>query len=206
MIHLRQGRNQFYKPTRRGYILRMLTLDDVTFWGADTFISVIFALFIVTNIEGGSATHVGLALTIRQLMVALFSVPIGKLLDKHKGYVDEVYFLAISGILAGCTYALFGFATELWHVYVLMVFVGISHTLNLDTWRVLFWGSIKKSERGETTGIYQTIMSITGALILALAGFLGDTYGYRFIIWIGSCMTMLAGLIPLFIKRFVPQK
>lgn len=205
-MHSKQHINQFYKQTKRGYILRILALDDVSFWGAERLISVIFALFIVNNIAGGSAAAVGIALMIRQLVVAFLSVPVGRLLDKHKGYIDEVYFLAFSGLLAGSAYILFGFADHLWQVYVLMGVIGIAHTLNLDTWRVLFYGLIQKNEQGETTGIYQTIMSISGALVFALGGLFADIYGYPTIIWIGAVMTMIAGIIPLLIKRLVPDK
>ncbi len=206
MMHSKLHINQFYRQTKRGHVLRALALDDVSFWGADRLISVIFALFIVSNITGGSATHVGIALMIRQLVIAFLSVPVGRLLDKHKGYIDEVYFLALSGILAGVAYIFLGFSTQLWQVYILMACIGVAHTFNLDTWRVLFYGLIKKGEQGETTGIYQTIMSVTGALILVIGGIVADKYGYSTIMWIGAVMTIIAGIIPLSIKHLVPKK
>lgn len=205
-MHDSHHKIQFYRHSKTGTILRALTVDDVAFWGADALISVVFALFVVSHIEGASATHVGLAITLRQLMIAFLSIPVGKFLDNHKGHLDEVQFLSMSGILAGLTYVVLGFSTEIWHLFASMAFIGIAHSLNLNAWRILFYGSIKNTERGETTGVYQTIMSVMGALIVGLGGFLADEYGYRAILWIGGFMTFIGGIIPLFLRDLVRKK
>ena len=199
-----QRKIQFYKHDKKGYILRMLTFDDVSFWGAEALMSVIFALYVVQNITGGSATHVGLSLTVRQIVIAFCSIPIGRFLDKHKGYVDEVYFLSIAGFLAGISYFFFAFSNSIWQLYILMAIIGLTHSLSMNAWRSLFYETVDKSERGETQGVYQSVMSVAGALLVGLGGIMADKFGYQTIIFIVSGMTIIGGFLPLMIKKMVP--
>ena len=70
---------------KRSQIIRTLTANDVMFWGADSFISVALALFVVTFIEGSSVLNVGIALMIHRVTGALASVPVGRWFDRQKG-------------------------------------------------------------------------------------------------------------------------
>ena len=194
---------QFYKHSKKGFLLRLLTADDVSFWGANSLISVIFALFVVANIEQATAVDVGIALTIREITLAVLSIPIGRIFDKHKGLLDEVYFLSISGLLVGFSYILLSFSTQTWHLFCIMIIIGISHAINLNAWRTLFYGSIKQSERGETVGVYQTIFSISGALFLSIGGFIGDSYGSDVVLIAGGIISIIGGILPLYLKKII---
>jgi len=197
---------QFYRHTKNGYLLRLLTLDDMSFWGSSALMSIVFTLFVVAEIDGGSASVVGIAFMLRELTIALLSIPIGKVLDKIKGHLDEIYFLSASGMLVGIAYLLLGFSTQIWQVYILMIGIGITHALNINSWRILFYGSIKNNERGQTTGVYQTIMSITIAIILAVGGFIADTYGFRITLFIGAIITIAGGFIPLLLRKNIIEE
>lgn len=200
------NRIQFYiKNSKVGFLLRILTIDDVSFWGANSLISVILALFIVDNIAGATAINVGIGLMLRELTLAFLSIPVGKMFDRTKGLLDEVVFLSISGFLVGTSYILMSFSTQIWQLYALMILIGIGHAVNLNAWRILFYGSIHESERGQTIGVYQTVMSITIALILGIGGFIGERYGFNVVLILGGMMSVVGGVLPLFLREAIKK-
>ena len=185
---------------RKNNILSVLTFNDASYWGADIFIATIFALYLTQNIEGGTATHVGIIYALYRISRAFIALPLGRFFDKRKGYLDEMWALSLSGLIVGSTYITLFFATQLWQIYLAMIVIGIGHALNIGSWTVLFYNSMTKNQRGEIVGVYQTIMQIVYALSAALAGFVGDIYGFEWIILVAGIITILSGLAPLTIK------
>jgi len=190
---------------RRSNILSALTFNDAFYWGADIFVAIIFALYLTQNIEGGTATHVGIIYAIYRISRALFALPFGRFFDKHKGYVDETWALILSGLIVGSSYIGLFFATELWQVYVAMIVVGIGHAMNIGSWTVLFYNNMRKDQRGKVVGAYQTIMQIVYGLSAALAGFAGDRFGFEWIILIAGIATILSGIAPFTIKSLLKK-
>ncbi len=181
-----------------------MTLDDMFFWGADRLFGVIFSLYVVENITGGSVMHIGFIFMLLYLINAFLSIPIGHFLDKHRG-VDEALLLSLSGFLAGISYILLAFAHNLWQVYLIVMFIGLAQTFNVNSWRSIFYSSIPNKERSETIGAYQTAMSLIRALIVALSGIFAEAFGFNFIFFVSGAMALLAGVFPLFIKNLVEQ-
>lgn len=192
----------FYQNSPRGKVLRAMTLNDITYWGADAFIVVIFALYVVNFIEGGSATHVGFAFFVYNLMRALLSIPVGQFFDRHRGYVDEVWGLAITSFAAGSVYMLLSQASQLWHLYAAMLALGFISAVNLTSWKVLFYNNIEKKEYGQTVGIYQTAVAVAYSLAAALGGIVGDRFGFDIVILLGGIVMFIGGFVPLTMNRY----
>lgn len=195
-------RINFYRGTKRGKVLRALTASDITFWGTDAFISVVFVLYAIQFIPGGSATHVGLAFLGNRLVNALCSIPIGKIFDHYKGHLDELWALSFASFLTGALYIALSFATALWELYFVMLALGLLSAINLAAWRVVFYSNIAKGEYGQTVGIYQTFISIAQGLALALGGWLGDTVGFDKVVFIGGLIIAVGGLFPIVIMQY----
>lgn len=195
-------RINFYRNTRRGKILRILTASDVTFWGTDAFISAIFILFAVQFIPGGSATHIGLAFLGNRLVNALSSIPIGNVFDRYKGQLDEIWSLTLVNFLTGFLYIGLSFATSLWQLYVAMLLLGFFSAVNLAAWRVVFYGNISKNEYGQTVGVYQTFISIAQGIALALGGWLGDTVGFDKAVLLGGVVIASGSFLLFSIMHF----
>lgn len=181
-------------------ILSALTFNDATFWGADVFVGVIFALYVTQYIPGGSAIHVGLIYGLYRLMRALTSIPIGRYLDKQVGHIDEYYTLLTAGLIVGITYICLFFSAELWHVYLGMAIIGTAHALDINAWRILFYGNISPDNRGSVIGVYETTMQIMYALSIVIAGFVGEIYGFNWILLFAGIVTLCSSLI-LFLVR-----
>lgn len=204
-LHANQ-KADFYRNTKRGKILRAMTLTDITHWGMDAFIGLILVLFVIQYIDGGNATHLGLAYFLYKFVAATASIPIGKFFDRHKGYIDEVTGLALASFIAGGTYVLLSFATELWQLYAAMAVLGFSTILNLTSWRIVFYTNVRKSVYGETVAIYHGIYYVAEGLLLALGGFFGDTFGFQSVVLWGGVIIFAGGFIPLTIRYLVPKK
>lgn len=201
-----RGKIDFYQNSSRGKILRAMTLNDITYWGADAFIVVIFALYVVNFIDGGSATHIGFAFFVYNLIRALSSIPIGQFFDKHRGYIDEIWGLTITSFAAGFTYILLSQASQLWHLYAAMFALGLISAVNLTSWKVIFYNNIEKEEYGQTIGIYQTAVAIAYSLAAALGGIAGDRFGFDVVIFIGGIVMILGGFVPLTVKQYLRKK
>lgn len=201
-----RNRLDFYQNSKRGKLLRAMTLTDISFWGTHSFISVILILYVLQFIEGGSATHLGLAFLVFKATSAVFSIPIGRFFDKHKGHIDELWGLVFANFSTGIIYILLSFSTQLWQLYTSLFILGFLYVLNLTSWRVLFYNNIKKEEYGETVGAYQAVYSIGEGLALALGGFFGDTFGFDKVVLIGGIVIMFGSFIPLYVKAFVSSK
>ncbi len=181
-------------------LLSALTLNDAVYWGADLFFATVFAFFVLNNIEGGSATHVGIVYGCYRIVRAFCALPVGKFLDQHRGYIDEMWALILSSIIVGGMYITLFYASELWHIYVAMLLIAVGHALNIGSWAVLFYDNITKKYSGETIGMYNTIMQIVYGLAAALSGILGETFGFEWIVLFAGILTILSGFTPLFIR------
>ena len=206
MFFLQGHRLKFFKNSRRGKILRAMTLHDVMFWSSDAFVTVIFALYVVQFIEGGNATHVGLSYFVYSLVRGLLSIPVGQFFDKHRGRIDEVWGLALASFGGGIVYILLSQAHEPWHLYVAMFAMGFFSLLDVMSWRVLFYTSLDKTEYAETVGIYETITMVTVSFAVALGGIAGDRFGFDMVVLFGGIMMFVGGFVPLMVRRFFDIK
>ena len=184
---------------KTGKVLSALTLNDAAFWGADAFVAVVFALFI-TEYIGGSAVDVGLAFGLYRATRALLSIPVGQFLDQHKGHLDEYYTLMLSGAVTGFAYISMFYAFDMWHVYAGMILIGIGHTLNLSSWKILFYSNIPDGQEGSVIGVYETIMQVVYALAIIVAGFVGDTYGFQWTMFYAGLATITASIVLIIVR------
>jgi MFS family permease len=165
-------------------------------------VAVVFVLYAIQFIPGGSATHVGFAFLGNRIVNALCSLPIGRLFDRYHGYLDELSSLALASFLTGALYIWLSFATALWQLYLVMLILGFLSATNLAAWRVIFYNTIAKDEYGQTVGIYQTFISLAQGVALALGGYLGDRIGFDNVVFLGGIIIALGGFFPLAIVRF----
>ncbi len=184
---------------KKSSILSALTFNDAAFWGADVFVGVIFALYITQNI-GGNAIHVGLVFGLYRTIRAFAAIPIGRYLDRHKGHIDEYYALLLAGLIMGGAYIALFFSTELWHVYVGIIGIGIGHALDISAWRILFYGNIPKNSEGAVIGVYETTMQIVYGLAIVIAGFVGEIFGFEWTFFFAGIVTISSSLILLFVR------
>jgi MFS family permease len=198
-MHLRSL--HFFKFTKYSHIAEILTLNDVLYWGGDTFASVVLALFVTQYIEGSSASSVGIAYMIYRLLSSLSTTYFGKMFDKHKGYVDEIWALFIASIGAGLTYIILSFATQLWHLYLAMGILGICRSIDINSWKLLFYSHLESKIKGRTIGTYDAIYGVAMGALAALAGFVGEIHGFRNVILIAGVIILVSSFPILSLRK-----
>jgi len=190
----------FFKFTKYSHISEVLTLNDVLFWGGEAFVSVILALFVIQYIEGASASSIGIAYMIYRFASALTTAQIGKMFDKHKGFKDEIWALFITSLVAGTTYIILSTASQLWHLYLAMAVLGVCRSFDINSWKLLFFTHLESGIKGRVIGTYDAIYGIAIGVIAALAGFIGEIYGFRIVIFIAG-LVIIAGSLPVLSLR-----
>lgn len=181
------------KRNEKKDVISTLLLNDSAFWGADVFVGVIFALFITQTLNG-TAIDVGLMFGLYRITRAIAAVPVGRILDRHRGHIDEYYAVIAASGLVSLSYVLISFSTELWHVYFFMVFLGIGHVVDNVSWKVLFYGNLQEESQGSIMGIYEVTSQFTNALAMVAAGFIGEIFGYQWALIFAATMTATGAL------------
>jgi len=182
-----------FRFTKFSHIAEVLTLNDVLYWGGDSFISVILALFITQYISGATASSVGVSYMIYRISSSISTVYIGKMFDRIKGFSDEIWALFLVSLVVGITYVGLSFATELWHLYSAMVILGVCRAVDINSWKLIFYSHLEKNTRGRTIGTYDAIFGIAIGALSALSGFVGEIYGFRMVVLVAGIIVFLGG-------------
>jgi len=192
---------RLYRGNKKSNVLSVLTFNDASLWGADTFVAVVLALFITTNFDNGTAIEVGFAFAIYRVMRAVAAIPLGRYFDEHRGHYDEYLGLVLAGLLVGGSYFGMFFATELWMIYLGMGLVGLGHAIDILSWQILFYSNVPERSRGSVLGVYQTFMQIIYALSTVIAGFVGERYGFEWVLFLAGVLAIVSSIIMLIISR-----
>lgn len=191
----------FFKFTKYSRIAEILTLNDVLYWGGDTFISVVLALFVTQYIDGASASSVGIAYLVYRLASSLSTSFIGRMFDSIKGHMDEVWALFAASIVAGTTYIFLSSATQLWHLYLAMGIIGVCRSFDVNAWKMIFYTHLESNTKGRAIGTYDAIYGVSMGIIAALSGFVGEQYGFRVVILIAGIIVALGGIPVLSLRN-----
>jgi MFS family permease len=199
MLHI------LHKRLQIGKVIRSLTLHDVTYWGSFDMLMVVLALFVVTKIEGGSASDVGIALFIYKAVSLLISIPLGGLFDRIPTFKDEQIGLIASSLITGFMYLLLAFATVKWQLFLIMAIVGLSRSINLNSWRKIFNKSLNSDHSGVQLGVYDTVFSLGTALMNVIAGFMSEIYGIKVVLLVMGFIVLFGSIFPLWIYKDVAK-
>jgi MFS family permease len=165
----------------------------------------ILTVFAIAQIPGAGAAEVGISSMIYLVTSAIFTIPIGHLMDKLKGLSDELYMLTLSSVARGVLLFLLAFSTSLWSLYLIQFLIGISKAFNFTSWRVLFTKSVDNNKPGLQWASYDTIASIAFGLAAAVGGGLGDSVNYAFVIKLFGILAIIGGFMPLLVKKEIEK-
>jgi MFS family permease len=187
-------------------VLRALTLSDFATWSGMSLINIVFTLFVIDKIEGASVTEAGIATMIFLSTAAIFNIPFGRFVDKHKGYMDETYLLALSSLIRGIALILTAMCTTILPLYLLQFVLGFAKAMNYTSWRVLFSKFLNPNNAGVQWGVYETIISIGLGITALIGGVLGDYIDYSYIITIAGILSLIGTVFPFTVTRDVKEK
>ncbi|MGB2826276.1 MAG: MFS transporter [Thermoplasmata archaeon] len=103
-----------------------------------------------------SLTEVGLAMSLGMATMAIGTIPFGILSDKY----GRKPFIIVGGVLMAGGLATMAFATEIWHVYVLVTFSEFGAAMSNPSVGAMLGDAMNPKERGRVMGAYQTVQGI----------------------------------------------
>jgi DHA1 family quinolone resistance protein-like MFS transporter len=159
--------------------IKLLMLSDV--FGATAFglIGPILAIFIKDNLTGGTIFAAGFASMLFLLTKSLVQLPFSRHVDKSS---DKVKWLIAGTAIISVVPFVYIFATDVAHIYLAEILLGIGHGLAFPTWLGLWSINLDKGHESFEWSLYSTLTgvgaAITAAIGAAIAQFAGFTYTF----------------------------
>lgn len=186
-------------------VIGIIIVSDFMVTTGSSLLSPIFALFITSQVGGGSAQAVGFAIAIYWITKSILQLPIARYLDRNHGEIDDYYFMMF-GLVADAAVisAYYFFATEVWHVYILQALLGIADAFLLPPFYAIFTRHIDKGSEGFEWSIRSSFSFGGGAALGgALGGILLGIVGFRAIFLIASSVNLLSVAVLLFMRPYI---
>lgn len=172
-------------------------VSESMLWSAWDFVTPIFAIFIVKNIEGGSIQTAAIGYSIYLITRVIFELISGSMLSKSTN--KKKLIMAISGMLC-LSIAYFGFAFTLNIAFIFFFYsmLGMGLGLAAPAKNSLFSIHLDKSKEATEWSLADATVFICMALATALGGFIAAQYGFPTLFLLSSIITILA-TIPYFL-------
>jgi len=160
------------------------------------------AIFITDQVQGGSATVAGLAVSAYWGTKSLLQLPIARWIDKTDGEYDDFWALFIGYMLGGIFLFGYLFATLPWHIYVIQALLGVSMAIATPAWYAIFTRHVDKWRIGFEWSLESVIsFGLASAGAAALGGYVVDTFGFRALFIGAASVAVVAPLLLLTLRK-----
>jgi MFS family permease len=179
-------------------VIMYLTLSDVFTWGMYVIVSAFTGLYLQTKLQMDVVEIVGIGAACFYIARVLFQIPIGLLTDSLKRDKDEIIFLMLGNLLMGLPLLLYPFIQTAVFFYFLQFIIGIGASMNLVNWRKLFAANLDSGKSGRAYAVYDTITSLSIALLGILGGQLAGLGEQAFnnVIYFSGVIMIISSLWP----------
>jgi MFS family permease len=151
----------------------------------------IVGIYLEGKLGGRAIEYIGIGASIYFLAKGGFQIPIGLITDKIKKDKDDILFLLLGNILMGLPFFFYPTLQNPVVYFFLQFIFGLGSAMNLVNWRKLFAKNLDKGREGYNYAVYDSIMSIAGAVFSLITGYIASTNQVYFdlvIITIGALM------------------
>src|SRR3989339_188444 len=184
-------------------IIKILILSDLVIWSSYNLLAPVFAIFITRQIPGAGLESVGIAASLYFITKAICEVPVGVTLDRIKGERDELYSAMLGTILTAGVYFSYIFVSEVWHLYLLQVLLGVSAALAFPGWYSIFTRHVDKTKQAFEWSLYDICMGVGIAFASALGAFIADKFGFQSLFVVIGIATGVGALLLFTIRNKV---
>lgn len=189
------------------YVIKVLIVSDAFFLSSLGLLNPIFAIFLTSQIKGGTIETAGIAATIYLIVRTIFLLPVSSQIDKQKGERDDLFFLVGGLLIMALTSVLYIFAGTATHIYILQIFLGLGAAMHYPAWYVLFTRHIGRFREGFAWGVYEVVIGLSGAIAALTGAFLAENYGFSLVFSLVAFLTFASALLPLsFYKHLKTRK
>lgn len=180
-------------------IITLIFADLLLYFGWG-FVTPIYALFVVTQIKGGTLEMVGLLFAVFWLTKSFVQPFLANFLDIKKGERDDFQVLVFGMIINSLAPLAYYFATSLVHVFVLEVIRGIAMACVVPSWMGIFSRNINKDWYAFSWSVYSTATGIAIAFSAALGGIIAGIFGFETLFIIVSIFGFCGVLLLFYVK------
>lgn len=189
------------KQTKINKIIKVLIVSDIFFnmgWGL---IGPIFAIYLLNNIEGGSAQIAGFSTAVYWIIKSILQVPLAKYLDKNHGERDDFLFMVCGLFLAGLVP--FGYLAAYLpvHIYILQAVFAIGMAMTAPAWYAIFTRHIDKGREAYEWSIYSTMFGFSVGISGAIGGMVAEKIGFEIVYIFVGVFNILSSLLLLLIEK-----
>lgn len=179
-------------------VILYLTLSDVFTWGMYVIVSAFTGLFLQTKLQMDVVEIVGIGAACFYIARVLFQIPIGMLTDNIKKDRDEIILLMLGNLLMGLPLLLYPFIQTAVFFYFLQFVIGIGASMNLVNWRKLFAANLDNGRSGRAYAVYDTIISLSIAILGIFGGQLAGLGEESFngVIYFSGMVMIVSSLWP----------
>lgn len=155
------------------------------------FISPVFAIFILKQIESGSAQIAGTAAAVYWIIKSLLRMPIAYHLDKKRGEKDDFYSMILGFFIFGISHLLYIFARTPLHIYLIGAFMGTGGALAFTPWYGFFTRYIDGFQESFDWSFNLSLVGLGVALAGFLGGVIADKFGFPILFIMASLLSFL---------------
>ena len=178
-----------------------MVLSDLFLNFAFGLLAPIFAIFILRNIEGSALRVVGLATTFYWIARTLTTVPLSKFLDRTDGERDEFYFLVIGSFMMSSIPLFFLLAKVPWHIYLIQFISGLSASMAVPSWRILFTDHLDRGSTGYEWSLEDVAIGFSVGISAYLGSLLAEKFGFTVVFIFVSMLGYLGTMVLIPISR-----
>lgn len=175
-------------------IVRAFIMSETLLWSGWALVNPVFAIFVVDRVAGGNISTAAAAVTVYMIARIVFELWAGMRLSRSSNHTKFIYSI-VGIVLVGLVYLGFGFATEIYHVFLLQVLSGLGFGISTPAKMSLFSDHLDKSRESVEWGWYDAAVFGGMALTAFLGGVIAANFGFR-ALFIVSSVTIFLGAIP----------
>lgn len=188
-------------------VIWYLTLSDIFTWGLYFMINSIVGIYLENKFGGHALEYIGIGAAIYYLAKGGLQIPIGLITDRIKKDKDDIVFLLLGNILMGLPFFFYPVMQSALPFFILQFILGLGSAMNLVNWRKLFAENLDKGREGYNYAVYDTIMSIAGAIFSLAAGYIASISQVYFdLVIVGIGALMLSSGIWVILIYFVNNR
>lgn len=180
-------------------VVKSFIISEGIIWSAWNFLAPVFAIFLISKVQGGSVELVGIAYSFHLIARVIVELANSKYLsscsDKKK----------LNTTIIGLSVMTFGylgiaFSQNVLHVFIFYTLLGVGMGIAAPAKSSLFSTHLDKNREASEWGIYDAVIFIGMALSAALGGFIAKEYGFT-VLFVLSAVVNLVGIGPYFLFK-----
>lgn len=187
-------------------VVKFLIISDILVVGATAMLAPLFALYIESFIQDGSAIVVSVSMGVFLISRSLLQIPIATFIDKVKGEKDDFILMFIFSILMSLTPLLYLIISTPMQLYFVQAILGLFTAITYPSYMAIFTRHVDKNKEGTEWGIYYTMIDLGSAALAVIGGYLVEDFGFNTLIWSVVFISMLGSLFLGPIKYYLYKK